>query len=146
MDESAPEVEVEVEAESGSEVQTAIYNAVLQAMGIEDPAAWIDENVTYKRDGTPVITVPTPTPEVSPKPEGAGEPAPSPSPIVRKRPVAASAAAPASGAGAVVGADIGLNRGDPKGMSSEGFALSQQLATMSKEERTALIGGVKITV
>ena len=139
MDESAPEAEVE--AESGSEVHTAIYNAVLQAMGIEDPAAWIDENVTYKRDGTPVISVPTPTPD----PEGAGasaSPAPSPSPIVRKRPVAASAAS----AGAVVGADIGLNRGDPKGMSSEGFALSQQLATMSKEERTALIGGVKITV
>ena len=144
MDESAPEAEVE--AESGSEVQTvdtAIYNAVLQAMGIEDPAAWIDENVTYKRDGTPVISVPTP--EVSPKPEGAGSPAPSPSPIVRKRPAAASGAA-AAGAGAVVGADIGLNRGDPKGMSSEGFALSQQLAAMSKEERTALIGGVKITV
>ena len=108
MDESTPEVEP---SESGSEVQTvdtAIYNAVLQAMGIEDPAAWIDENVTYKRDGTPVITVPTPTPapEVSPKPEGAGasaSPAPSPSPIVRKRPVAASAAS----AGAVVGADIG---------------------------------------
>ena len=141
------ENEVEVEpSESGSEVQTAIYNAVLQAMGIEDPAAWIDENVTYKRDGTPVISVPTP--EVSPKPEGAGasaSPAPSPSPIVRKRPVA-SASAAAAGAGAVVGADIGLNRGDPKGMSSEGFALSQQLATMSKEERTALIGGVKITV
>ena len=124
MDESAPEVEVEVEAESGSEVHTEIYNAVLQAMGIEDPAAWIDENVTYKRDGTPVISVPTPTPD----PEGAGasaSPAPSPSPIVRKRPVAASAAAAGAGAGAVVGADIGLNRGDPKGMSSEGFALSQ---------------------
>ena len=146
MDESAPEVEVEVEAESGSEVHTEIYNAVLQAMGIEDPAAWIDENVTYKRDGTPVISVPTPTPE----PEGAGasaSPAPSPSPNVRKRPAAAAAAAGAAPAsGAVVGADIGLNRGDPKGMSSEGFALSQQLATMSKEERTALIGGVKITV
>ena len=140
VNESAPEAEVE--AESGSEVHTEIYNAVLQAMGIEDPAAWIDENVTYKRDGTPVISVPTP------EPEGAGasaSPAPSPSPIVRKRPVAAAAAA-APVSGAVVSADIGLNRGDPKGMSSEGFALSQQLATMSKEERTALIGGVKITV
>ena len=100
--------------------------------------------MTYKRDGTPVISVPTPTPE----PEGAGasaSPAPSPSPIVRKR-RATGVAGAAAASGAVVGADIGLNRGDPKGMSSEGFALSQQLATMSKEERTALIGGVKITV
>ena len=86
--ESAPEVETSSESSgSGSEVQSApanqvgadVYNAILQGMGISDPAAWIEDNVTYKRDGTPVINIPAEPSKTAPKQDV------KPKPIVRQR-------------------------------------------------------------
>lgn len=127
VEETTEDATVEVDSSE------ALLHAVLRANGVDDVDDFLDNNVTFKRDGTPVITMPQkdapPTaPQkkvtkrtVTPAAPRQNDPKPRVAPVVKVQP------------------DPNANRNQ---MSAN---LADQLKQMSQEERAALLTNMKVT-
>ena len=120
------------------EAENVELRAALNAYGVTDVDTFLTETVTYRRDGTVVVNLPTPV-----EPAEAEAPVSAPKRAPRPRP--ASTAQPVGVGGVRVNPNIPTAPADGLVNTQTAYDLAKAMKTQTPDERAALLGGVKVT-